>query len=107
MEVGMGAQALAVPVVGSAQFQGGQGDWRGFVFVGEISTLSCRSSSTSEMLGLAKPSETRWALFVRCTPNRTSGAGVREPSHSPCEVGKKAAVVPRLHRPTMIANCRS
>ena len=84
----MGAQALAVPVVGSAQSQGGQGGGRGFDFVDEMSSLDGRSGFTSVLIGFAKPSETGAASFVRCTPNRTVDADVRKPLHSPCEVGK-------------------
>ena len=96
MEVRMGAQALAVPVVGSAQSQGGQGGRGRFGFIHKMSSLDGSSGSTLAVLGFARPSETGAASFVRCTPNRTVGARVGN-----------AAVVPRLHRPTMIASCRS
>ena len=97
MEVGMGAQALAVPVVGSAQSQGGQrggGQFGRFGFIHKMSSLDASSGSMLTVLGFARPSETGAASLVRCTPNRTVGARVGN-----------AAVVPRLHRPTMMANC--
>ena len=85
---------FAVPVVGSAQSQGGQGGGRGFGFIHKMSSLDGSSGSTLAVLGFARPSETIAASIVRCTPNRTVDARVGN-----------AAVVPRLHRPTMMANC--